>query len=62
MTKQEAIDKGAKYYCPVCGVAYTYLPKYWDDRASCEGAHRVQCKHCDNDLICYISDGSLVTA
>jgi len=60
MTKQEAIDKGAKYYCMQCGVAYVHLPKYWDDRASCEGAYQIQCRHCDCDLICYLETGTLV--
>jgi hypothetical protein len=60
MTKQEAIEKGAKYYCPGCGTAYTYIPKYWDDRASCEGAYFTQCKHCDCDIILHLEDDSIV--
>lgn len=59
MTKKEAMEKGAKYYCMSCNTAYVHLPKIYDDQLSCEGAYRTQCRHCDCDLICYLADDSL---
>jgi hypothetical protein len=56
MTKQDALDQGAHYYCLQCMTAYVHIPKYWDDRASCEGAYRVECSKCGCDLILNLKD------
>jgi len=61
MIKQDAIDKGANYYCPGCMTPYVHLPKYWDEQASCEGAYRTQCRHCDCDLILDLRTEQLVS-
>jgi hypothetical protein len=59
MNKQEALDEGYKYYCMECSTVFKDAPteEYEDGHG---GRNIIICRRCGCDLICNLSDDSLV--